>query len=53
MAEKAAFYCTKTAHEMAEVAVIFLDGKNELLARSSNTARVLEQVLKCPEVKNE
>jgi len=46
MAEKAAFYCRKTAHEMAEAAVIFLDGKNHELARSSNTDQVLEKVLK-------
>lgn len=46
MAEKAAFYCTKTAHEMAEVAVLFLDSDNEILARSSNVAAVLDKVLK-------
>jgi cobalt-precorrin-5B (C1)-methyltransferase len=46
MAEKAAFYCNKTAHEMAEVAVLFLDGKNEFLASSSNAEEVLDKVLK-------
>jgi cobalt-precorrin-5B (C1)-methyltransferase len=46
MAEKAAYYCRKTAHEMADVAVLFLDGKNQLLARSSNTDDVLNKVLK-------
>lgn len=46
MAEKAAYYCRKTAHEMADVAVLFLDGKNQLLARSSNTDNVLKKVLK-------
>lgn len=32
MAGKAAFYCRKTAHEMAETAVLFLDADNNLLA---------------------
>ena len=44
MAEKAAFYCCKTAHEMADVAMIFLDGDNEILAESSNAKRVLDKV---------
>lgn len=44
MAEKAAYYCCKTAHEMADVGMIFLDGDNEILAKSSNAKRVLEKV---------
>lgn len=43
MADKAAEYCHKTAHEMAEVGVIFLDGNNEVLAKSHNAERVLEK----------
>lgn len=46
MAQKASFYCKKTAHEMAEVAVIFLDGQNKILAQSPNTPEVLGHVLK-------
>lgn len=53
MAEKASFYCKKTAHEMAEVGVIFLDGKNQVLAESSNVAEVLEAVRKPREEKHE
>ena len=45
MAEKASFYCRKTAHEMAEVAVLFLDGKNQVLAASSNLQEVMDRVL--------
>lgn len=45
MAEKASFYCKKTAHEMAEVGIIFLDGENKILARSSNAEAVLEKTL--------
>lgn len=44
MAEKASCYCCKTAHEMADVGMIFLDGNNEILAKSSNVERVLEKV---------
>ncbi|MDO5146239.1 MAG: cobalt-precorrin-5B (C(1))-methyltransferase CbiD [Eubacteriales bacterium] len=41
MADKASEYCRKTAHEMAEVGVIFLDGNNEVLAKSHNADKVL------------
>ena len=46
IAQKASYHCNKTAHDMAEVAVLFLDGKNEVLACSSNTEEVLKKVLK-------
>lgn len=48
MAEKAASYCRKTAHEMAEVAVLFLDGTNQVLAGSKNVKLVMQHVLKMP-----
>ncbi len=44
MAEKAAFYCRKTAHEMAHVAVLFLNSDNEILAMSDNTPDLLKEV---------
>lgn len=46
IAEKASRYCMKTAHEMAEVGIIFLDGSNEILAKSKNADSVLVQVKK-------
>lgn len=46
MAEKASQYCQKTAHHMANVGVIFLDGENQILAQSKNAEQVLEQVRK-------
>ncbi len=46
IAQKASVYCRKTAHEMAEVGVIFLDSKNEILAKSENADSVLKKVLK-------
>lgn len=46
IAQKASLYCKKTAHEMAEVGIILLDGKNEILAESENAKKVLSQVLK-------
>lgn len=45
MAEKAALHCKKTAHEMADVGIIFLDGDNQVLARSSNVDKMLPRVL--------
>ena len=53
MAQKASYYCEKTAHEMARVGVIFLDGNNQILAQSSNTKEVLDAVLEPGEEKNE
>ena len=44
MAQKASLYCQKTAHEMADVGIIFLDGDNRILAESHNAAKILEQV---------
>ena len=44
MAQKASLYCRKTAHEMADVGIVFLDGDNHILAESSNAGKVLEQV---------
>ena len=41
MAQKASEYCEKTAHKMARVGIIFLDGKNEVLAASKNVEEVL------------
>ena len=41
IAQKASEYCMKTAHNMAEVGILFLDGNNELLAKSRNADRVL------------
>ena len=46
IAQKASIYCKKTAHEMAEVGIILLDGKNEILAQSENAENVLSKVLK-------
>lgn len=46
MAEKASFYCEKTAHGMARVGMIFLDGDNRVLAESSNTQDILKKMLK-------
>ena len=46
IANKASAHCRKTAHEMAEVAVLFLDSKNEILAASDNTGEVLKHVRK-------
>lgn len=48
MAEKAAQNCKKTAHQMAEVGMIFLDSNNRLLAQSRNVDQVLKEVLKNP-----
>lgn len=45
MADRAAFHCRKTAHEMADVAVIFLDSNNEILAKSRNAQQVIDTVL--------
>ena len=41
MAQKASEYCEKTAHKMARVGIIFLDGQNEILAASENIKEVL------------
>lgn len=41
MAQKASEYCEKTAHKMARVGIIFLDGQNEVLAASKNVEEVL------------
>lgn len=41
IAEKASQYCEKTAHQMARVGMILLDGKNEILAKSKNADAVL------------
>ena len=46
MAEKAALHCKKTAHEMAEVGIIFLDGDNQVLAESENVQEILPKVLR-------
>ncbi len=46
MAQKATFYCEKTAHGMARVGIIFLDGDNRVLAESSNVPDILRKVLK-------
>lgn len=48
MAEKASFYCKRAAHGKAEVAVLFLDADNQILARSKNVSLVLEKVQKPP-----
>ena len=45
-AEKAALHCKKTAHEMAEVGIIFLDGDNQVLAESENVQEILPKVLR-------
>ena len=44
MAQKASEYCCKTAHQMAEVGVIFLDSGNRILAESRNAREVLARV---------
>ena len=41
MAQKASEYCEKTAHKMARVGIIFLDGQNEVLAASKNVEEIL------------
>ena len=41
MAQKASEYCEKTAHKMARVGIIFLDGQNKILAASENIKEVL------------
>lgn len=46
MAQKASFYCEKTAHGMARVGMIFLDGDNQVLAESENVPDILKKVLK-------
>lgn len=46
MAQKASDYCKKTAHGMADVGIIFLDGSNAVLAESENARKVLERCLK-------
>ena len=46
IAQKAAENCMKTAHQMAEVAIILLDGNNELLAASENVDQVLARVVR-------
>lgn len=46
MAEKADLHCKKTAHEMAEVGIIFLDGDNQVLAESENVQEILPKVLR-------
>ena len=44
MAQRASEYCCKTAHQMAEVGVIFLDSGNRILAESRNARQVLARV---------
>ena len=46
IAQKASLCCMKTAHQMAEVGIILLDSKNEVLAESENARQVLARVLK-------
>ena len=46
IAQKAALCCMKTAHQMAEVAIILLDSKNQVLAESENAQALLGRVLK-------
>ena len=41
MAQKASEYCEKTARQEARVGIIFLDGNNEVLAKSRNVDTVL------------
>ncbi len=45
MAQKASEYCEKTAHRMANVGVIFLDGNNDILAKSRNADELLKRTL--------
>ncbi|MCI6859253.1 MAG: cobalt-precorrin-5B (C(1))-methyltransferase CbiD [Eubacterium sp.] len=46
MAEKASWYCEKTARHLARVGIIFLDGKNDILAESQNVAEILSVLIK-------
>lgn len=46
MAERAAQYCEKTAHGMARVGMVFLDGNNEILAKSQNADEILSVCLR-------
>ena len=46
IAQKASLCCMKTAHQMAEVGIILLDSKNNVLAESENAHQVLAKVLK-------
>ena len=41
LAQKSSEYCEITAHKLARVGIIFLDGQNEILAVSENIKEVL------------
>lgn len=45
IAERAAFCCKKTAHQMADVGIILLDNGNEVIAESCNVPEILQHVL--------
>lgn len=45
IADRAAFCCMKTAHQMASVGIILLDNGNKIIAQSENAEEVLQHVL--------
>lgn len=47
MVQKAEFHCQKRVRDLAQVAVVFLDEKNQILAESENTKKIRQEVFVC------